>query len=68
MYSDHAGTTCYGWLQKLLILESDEELHAIAVILRFQPAVQKLCKDSVTNAMLDDHITMLQVPRLVLDN
>ena len=32
-----AGKPCYGCLQKLLLLESDQELHAFAVILRLHP-------------------------------
>lgn len=39
--------------------------HAFAIVICFIPTVQKLCKDSVTDCRLDDHITTLRIPRCV---
>ena len=61
VYVDGTGAMCYGRLKKLLLFESDQQQHAFAVIQQFNPAFQKLCKDSVTDARLDDHITTLRL-------
>lgn len=66
VYVDGTGKTCYGQLQTLLLFENDQQQqqqHAFAVILRFLPASRKLCQDSLTNAMIDDHIATLCAPR-----
>lgn len=67
VYLNNAGTMCYGRLQKVLLFESAsyQSRHAFAVVTCFIPTVQKLCKDSVTDCRLDDHITTLRIPRCV---
>ena len=67
VFLNSAGTACYGRLQKVLLFESacNQPQHALAIVICFIPTVQKLCKDSVTDCRLDDHITTLHIPRCV---
>lgn len=65
MYTDSTGSMCYGQLQNIILLESDQEVKACAVVLQFPPAQQGLCKDSVTNARLNDHLVTLHTPRYI---
>jgi len=65
MYKDCTGSICYGQLQNVLLFEGDRESHGFAIIQHLPPALQGLCKDSVTSAGLNGHLVTLSPPRFV---
>ena len=64
MYTDSAGDTRHGQLEKVLLIECAEKVFSYAVISEYTPTSKGLCKDTTTNARINDHIIVLNIPRL----
>ena len=52
----------YGILQKLILLDPDQQCYGM--IQQLRPAPSSLCCDSITNAEINDHIISFYPPRL----
>lgn len=64
LYTNSAGVTCHRRLEKILLIESTEQVFSYTIVSEYSPTDKGLCKDSITIARLNEHIIVLNIPRL----
>ena len=50
MYTNSAGVTCYGRLEKVLIIECADQVFNCVCVSEYSRTSKGLCKDTITNA------------------